>query len=487
MFPQMGQDALMLETHILAVPKADLLRAIPTVAQATLFENNPITQTGFSLQPAINLDNSSAAILLSSSNAKGLKPSVVEGDIASPSLNTEKPAIALKPYSPALSADQPGPKQNLETGGDRLSTHTVTQNGAIWGVQTVQQDGKAALRWFEIDALSGQLLQEGLIADPENDFYFGSIAVNDYADVVIGFNASGPNQFVSAYAITGQTTGSTTTFTAPLLLKAGVSDYEVTFGAGRNRWGDYSTTVVDPADPLTFWTFQEYVSAEDRWSTQVTELKLSPDFDPTQLVNGGFEAGFTGWLTRGDVQLAQADIGAGPAAGQFQAVLSTSGEVLGSSSLEAFLQLPSDSLSSVENKLGSAIRQSFLAQAGDVISLNWQLLSQGLTLDSGTSAFISLSRLSSAFEATETQLFSLIPDLSADGPQTFSFTVATAGTYSFGVGITGAESAAGPQLLLDNVILRPKSASTEVPEASTIWGLALLGLGLTGQRLRQRR
>ncbi|NJO11563.1 MAG: hypothetical protein HC873_20135 [Leptolyngbyaceae cyanobacterium SL_1_1] len=168
-------------------------------------------------------------------------------------------------------------------------------------------------------------------------------------------------------------------------------------------------------------------------------------------------------------------------------MLSTSGEVLGSSSLEAFLQLPSDSLSSVENKLGSAIRQSFLAQAGDVISLNWQLLSQGLTLDSGTSAFISLSRLSSAFEATETQLFSLIPDLSADGPQTFSFTVATAGTYSFGVGITGAESAAGPQLLLDNVILRPKSASTEVPEASTIWGLALLGLGLTGQRLRQRR
>ncbi|NJO11562.1 MAG: hypothetical protein HC873_20130 [Leptolyngbyaceae cyanobacterium SL_1_1] len=289
MFPQMGQDALMLETHILAVPKADLLRAIPTVAQATLFENNPITQTGFSLQPAINLDNSSAAILLSSSNAKGLKPSVVEGDIASPSLNTEKPAIALKPYSPALSADQPGPKQNLETGGDRLSTHTVTQNGAIWGVQTVQQDGKAALRWFEIDALSGQLLQEGLIADPENDFYFGSIAVNDYADVVIGFNASGPNQFVSAYAITGQTTGSTTTFTAPLLLKAGVSDYEVTFGAGRNRWGDYSTTVVDPADPLTFWTFQEYVSAEDRWSTQVTELKLSPDFDPTQLVNGGLK------------------------------------------------------------------------------------------------------------------------------------------------------------------------------------------------------
>ena len=43
----------------------------------------------------------------------------------------------------------------------------------------------------------------------------------------------------------------------------------------RNRWGDYSDTVVDPTDPYTFWTFQEWASAPDIWSTQITEIYLT--------------------------------------------------------------------------------------------------------------------------------------------------------------------------------------------------------------------
>jgi hypothetical protein len=57
-----------------------------------------------------------------------------------------------------------------------------------------------------------------------------------------------------------------------MLLKAGVSDYERLDSQNRNRWGDYSATTVDPADPSIFWTTQEFVSAADVWSTQVTEL-----------------------------------------------------------------------------------------------------------------------------------------------------------------------------------------------------------------------
>ena len=94
---------------------------------------------------------------------------------------------------------------------------------------------------------------------------------------MIGFSGSGPSQFVSAYAVEGQTINGVTTFGDPLLLKAGVSDYEVTFGAGRNRWGDYSATVLDPDDPNRFWTIQEWVSGTDIWSTQITELDTVPE------------------------------------------------------------------------------------------------------------------------------------------------------------------------------------------------------------------
>jgi hypothetical protein len=70
------------------------------------------------------------------------------------------------------------------------------------------------------------------------------------------------------------TSGGTTTFGEPVLLKAGAARYDETGGSPAARWGDYSTTVADPSRPATFWTFQEWPSAQDVWSTQVTELRL---------------------------------------------------------------------------------------------------------------------------------------------------------------------------------------------------------------------
>ena len=92
-----------------------------------------------------------------------------------------------------------------------------------------------------------------------------------------------------------------TTFDDPVLLKAGVSDYEVTAGTGRNRWGDYSATTLDPDDPFTFWTIQEWVSGTDIWSTQITELKLEPVPEPTTLLLFGTTAaglGLARWKAR---------------------------------------------------------------------------------------------------------------------------------------------------------------------------------------------
>jgi hypothetical protein len=146
--------------------------------------------------------------------------------------------------------------------------------GCFGRVQTVSNLGRAALRWFVIDPTTNTRLQEGLISDGTHDFFMGSLAVNGCGDVVIGFNRSGTDQFVSVYAVAGTTQGSVTTFGEPILLRAGVARYELTGGAPVARWGDYSATVADPQHVGTFWTFQEWPSAPDVWSTQVTELRL---------------------------------------------------------------------------------------------------------------------------------------------------------------------------------------------------------------------
>ncbi len=273
--------------NTLVVPKSDLLSATPNVAHATLLENVSAT-TGSSAQPVFDMDNSSMPADLWSGSSSYMKRSQINGPVSSPSIASAGVATVSNHYSPP-DADQPGTKKNLNTGDYRLSSNVIKENGHFWGVQDVEDNGKAAVRWFEIDAATNTLLQEGMISDPDLAFYYPSIAVNDSDDVVIGFSGSGESQYVSTYAVVGGTdsASNTTTFSPVTLLKAGVSDYERLDHNNRNRWGDYSSTVLDPSDPEHFWTFQEFVSGSNEWSVQVTEIVVPEPISLILLIIGG--------------------------------------------------------------------------------------------------------------------------------------------------------------------------------------------------------
>jgi hypothetical protein len=286
MFPVTSSSATT-TTSVLVLSKADLVAG--TVANKTLFEN--VSNIGFSVQPVTDPKSMGlpVASLLSDFNTFGgtFKRSDIVGSVASPTLDTADKFIGVPPFGGPPNAPQPGTKLPLATGlvGTRFGSGVVLQNGEFWGVQTVNNNGRDALRWFAIDAATNTLRQSGLIASPTLSFYFGSLAVNQFGNVVIGFSGSGPSQFVSAYAVEGLTTNGVTIFGDPILLKAGVADYQVTFGGADNRWGDYSATTLDPDNPFRFWTIQEWVSGTDIWSTQIIELNVVPE--PTTLLLWG--------------------------------------------------------------------------------------------------------------------------------------------------------------------------------------------------------
>lgn len=56
----------------------------------------------------------------------------------------------------------------------------------------------------------------------------------------------------------------------------GEASYQRTDTSGRNRWGDYSYTSLDPEDDMTLWTLQEYAeSGTNIWGTWVDSV-LAP-------------------------------------------------------------------------------------------------------------------------------------------------------------------------------------------------------------------
>ena len=172
----------------------------------------------------------------------------------------------------------------------RFSARVYTVGGVIFAVHNTEVDGRAAIRWYRINATNYALLESGTIADPNLDLIFPSIAANANGVVVITCNGSGLNTYISSYAYVGQTVNGVTTFGNSILLASSSVNYhdlnEQLGSTVDSRWGDYSTVSVDPSDSTHFWIIQmlpvydadlDIFGNGDAvvWQTQITELITS--------------------------------------------------------------------------------------------------------------------------------------------------------------------------------------------------------------------
>jgi autotransporter-associated beta strand protein len=169
-------------------------------------------------------------------------------------------------------AAQPGTGiGRIDAGDDRFSATTSQVGNLIYLVHTVGDGGRAAVRFSVLDATTNTLLQQTTLANANADFIYPSVTANARGDVVIGFTRTDTVQGPSAAILVGTSANLTSwSFGSEQVVFAG--------GAGHYRgirWGDYSRTSVDPADPGIFWTSQEFLpnsTASNEWATQATEI-----------------------------------------------------------------------------------------------------------------------------------------------------------------------------------------------------------------------
>src|SRR5260221_10076984 len=94
---------------------------------------------------------------------------------------------------------------------------------------------------------------------------YPSIAVNANNDVLIGYSRFSASQYASANYSFRLSCNAANTLQSDAVLKAGEGPYyKVGVTSQKNRWGDYSSTVVDPANDLDMWTIQEYAATPAR-------------------------------------------------------------------------------------------------------------------------------------------------------------------------------------------------------------------------------
>jgi hypothetical protein len=266
---------------VFSVPKADVLAPIPTLANISRFDAIDPGEYGMTIQPVTNFGPSigrtplvSVPPVLTDTN---LYRANILGSGAAGATLSPGTMLTVNSYTDPPRAAQPDGTRVLQTIDDRFSANVYQVGNVIYATNTIKVGNNTGVHWVKIDEQNNVVIEEGIISDPNFDFFQPSISANANGDVVLSFNRSGfgPDGNISIFAAVGKTVAGVTTFGSPFLLKAStVNNYHYV----NNRWGDYTTTIVDPSDPNVFWTFQEYALASNAWATQITQI-LVPEPD----------------------------------------------------------------------------------------------------------------------------------------------------------------------------------------------------------------
>ncbi|PYQ11620.1 MAG: hypothetical protein DMH00_07735 [Acidobacteria bacterium] len=144
-------------------------------------------------------------------------------------------------------------------------------------------------RWHEIGNLAATptLTQSGTLCttttgamslNSQRGFLYPSVVETGQGHMALGASFASASEFIGVAAAGRLRTDPSAGTRAPeSIVLNGSASYTITDPSGRNRWGDYSITRVDPNDDQTVWTFQEYADAPaNRWSVRVVQLLAPP-------------------------------------------------------------------------------------------------------------------------------------------------------------------------------------------------------------------
>ena len=167
--------------------------------------------------------------------------------------------IKWPPKSPQKGTDQ------LTASGDRNPKNLVLQNGYIWFSQAVNVDGRSAVQWHQV-RLDGTIVQTGLISSKKSSYIQTTIAVNKNNDVLIGFQETSPDMYISPRMTFRYADDPPGTTREIIHLGEGQG---ATHGVA---WGDYSGSCIDGDNLTDLWTVQSTTNKEGKGPCVIAKM-----------------------------------------------------------------------------------------------------------------------------------------------------------------------------------------------------------------------
>ena len=292
-------------TNIYAFNKPNLY-AFGASASHTVFEDT----NGFTMVPAITYSNTLSTIYMVEEwdGSSTLRISSLTGTASAPAYSTThnfastRDIWGFRPFNDGDILPQLGTDKLIQVNDSRMQT-VVHRHGSLWCAQTIfltsETRSRSAVQWWQLTP-TGTIQQRGRIDDETGQTFYAypSLAVNKNKDVLIGFSRFSSQQYASANYAFRAATDPPNTLRADVVLKAGSAPYYKSLTGTLNRWGDYSSTVVDPINELDMWTVQEYAApvsgGTSRWGTWWGRISLGPSPPAPDILLGKLAARDTG-------------------------------------------------------------------------------------------------------------------------------------------------------------------------------------------------
>ena len=183
---------------------------------------------------------------------------------------------------------QPSGGEQVEGLGDRLLFRLAYRNFGDHEAMVVAHSvvpgqgssAQSAMRWYELRATpvgsAFALYQSGTYQDKTNSLWMGSAAMDKQGNMALGMSVSSSSKDPGIW-YTGRLSGDPLgKLEVPTVAAKGTA---IETGDSQ-RWGDYSSMSVDPADDCTFWYSQMYYNrhhggnASGDWDTKIVAFRF---------------------------------------------------------------------------------------------------------------------------------------------------------------------------------------------------------------------
>ncbi|HEY0727688.1 MAG TPA: lamin tail domain-containing protein, partial [Pyrinomonadaceae bacterium] len=185
--------------------------------------------------------------------------------------------------------------RQIESSDAFIRSNVVFRNGKIYYPQTIAlpaggitNNSRFAAQWTVLNN-DGTFSDGGRVEDATatringgKHYAYPSLAVNKNNDVLLGFTEFESDDYADAGYTFRLGSDAAGTMQDPVIYKEGEDYYQKTFSGTRNRWGDYSHSLIDPVNDRDLWTVQEYPmlrvgttgqgSNDSRWGTWWAKL-----------------------------------------------------------------------------------------------------------------------------------------------------------------------------------------------------------------------